>query len=461
MNIILEELYKQQKFKEYIKTLNEKISPIKISGLSDVGKIEFIAGTIEKSKRPIAIITYNEIQAKNIIKDLSNFIDIEEIDFFPKREIVSYDFDAESQDLPFERIQVLNNIKDNKSKVIITTIEAIMQKMIGPSTLYKNVFSLKVGETHNLQKIKERLVQLGYERRDLVEARCQFSVRGDIVDIALDDKNGVRIEFWGDDVDSIRKFSLSSQRSDTMLDETTIYPAHELLLEESLEIIANRIIENNFEDLNDIKMSQKDKKEYLSRLNEIINQDAEIIREGDYLNKVDKYFNDFYLKQSTFLDYLSKDYTVLIDENSKVNNRQENIIIENNNLIKSLIEKRRFIPQSIKNISKYKYEIEDKQVVYLEKQDIGIANSSFVFNYRNVNYFKNETELLFDDIRKNMEDKKIFILAGGEEEANKFGALLTQNEIKNSVLTSSMINKKSDASETKVFVLTGKLNRRI
>lgn len=461
MNVILEELIKQQKFKEYIKTLNEKISPIKISGLSDVGKIEFIAGTIEKYKNQIAIITYNEIQAKNIIKDLSNFIETDDIDFFPKREIVSYDFDAESKDLPFERIQVLNKLQNNKSKIIVTTIEALMQKMIASKTLYKNIFSVKVGEIHNLQEIKEKLILLGYERCDLVESRCSFSVRGDIVDIALNDKKGIRIEFWGDDIDSIREFSISSQRSDEMLKEVTIYPAHELLLEDSLETIANRILENNFKDLDDIKISQKDKKEYITKLNEIINQDAESIREGDYLNKVDKYFNDFYTKQSTFLDYLSKNCTILIDENSKVNNRQENIIIENNNLIKSLIEKRRFIPQSIKNISEYKYQFEEKQVVYLEKQDIGISNSSFVFNYRNVNYFKNEIELLFDDIRKNIESKKIFILAGSEEEANKFGALLTQNEIKNNVLTPSMINKKSDTSKNGVYVLTGKLIRRI
>ena len=102
MNIILDDLSKLSKFQEYIEKVNEKNSPITISGLSDVGKIQFIMTTYENTKRPICIVTYNEIQAKNIIQNLSYFTD--EIDYFPKREIVPYDFIAESKDLPFERI---------------------------------------------------------------------------------------------------------------------------------------------------------------------------------------------------------------------------------------------------------------------------------------------------------------------------------------------------------------------
>ena len=226
-----------------------------------------------------------------------------------------------------------------------------MQKMISKKELYKNVLKLKVEDTYNLEELKEKLISLGYERNELVEAKSQFSIRGGIVDVAVNDKKGIRIEFWGDDVDSIREFNISSQRSEVMLDEAKIYPAHELLLEDSLDIVAERIL-NNDED--SLKISGK---EYLNKIEEIKNQDAELIKSGDYLNKIDKFFNEFYTKQNTFLDYLQEKFIVLIDEYSKVKQRQENIIIENNNLIKSLIEKQRIIPQAIKNISQYKYEV--------------------------------------------------------------------------------------------------------
>lgn len=431
MNIITEELTKLSKFQEYVEKIEEKISPITISGLSDVGKIEFIAGTYESTKKPICIVTYNEIQAKNIIKNLS-FFENEIVEYFPKREIVPYDFIAESKDLPYERINVLNKLEQGKVKIVVTTVEAIMQKMISKKELYKNIIKLKVGDTYNLESLKEKLISLGYERNDLVETKSQFSIRGGIVDIALSEKKGIRIEFWGDDVDSIREFNISSQRSEVMLDEANIYPAHELLLEAPLEEIQKRILEN--------EETFKDK-EYQNKINRIKNEDTELIKSGDYLSKIDKYFNDFYIKQNTFLDYLKDEFLIIFDEYSKIKQRQENIVIENNNLIKSLMEKGRFVPQAIQNISNYDYDLEESQIVYLEKQDLNISKTSptkFSFDYRDVNYYKSEIELLFDDIKKNIKDKRIVVLAGNEEEANKFGALLTEQDIPNKVLTASM-----------------------
>ena len=456
MNIITKELTELSKFKEYVEKIENKTSPITISGLSDVGKIQFIAGTYESTKKPICIVTYNELQAKNIIKNLSYFTN--EVEYFGKREIVPYDFIAESKDLPYERIDLLNKLKDNKVKIVVTTIEALMQKMISKKELYKNVIKLKVGDTYNLELIKEKLILLGYERNDLVEARAQFSIRGGIVDVAVDNKKGIRIEFWGDEVDSIREFNISSQRSETMLDEAKIEPAHELLLEDSVNIIGDRIL-NNFEEA-DQKLTNK---EYLNKIQEIKKQDVELIKSGDYLSKIDKYFNDFYIKQSTFLDYLNENFLILFDEYSKIKQRQENIIIENNNLIKSLIEKQRFVPQAIQNISLYIHNIEEKQVVYLEKQELGLSKTSvtkFVFSYRDVNYYKSEIELLFDDIKKNIKDKKIIVLAGNEEEANKFGALLSEKDIPNEVLTTSMqiAKKGNNKKENKVYVMQGSLS---
>ena len=87
MNTIIGELGKSPKFCEYIKNIENKISPIVISGLTDVGMAQIIAGTKEFSKKPICVITYNEIQAKKIVEDLRYFTD--KIIFLPKKEIVT------------------------------------------------------------------------------------------------------------------------------------------------------------------------------------------------------------------------------------------------------------------------------------------------------------------------------------------------------------------------------------
>ena len=462
MNTIISKLQELQKFKQYIQEIEEKNSPITISGLSDVGKIQFEYSTKQSLNRPICIVTYNEIEARKIVKDLSYFTnEFEEVLYFPKREIASYDYIAESKDLPYERIEVLNKIQKKKAKIVVTTVEALMQKMITKSSLYKNCLEFKVGKRYSLEEVKQNLILLGYERNDLIEGKGQFSVRGDIIDVALTETKGVRVELWGDEVDSIRNFSISSQRSNEMLDKIEIMPAHEFILEDELKNIVSKI-QNNNEYIDKLKA----KGDYRNKIEEIINRDIELIESGDYISKIDKYFNSFYDKTETFLDYLENDFVILFDELSKIKQRSDNILIENKNLIKALIEKEKYVPNSILNIEPIDYVSEDKQVVYLEKQDLGaktISNTKYNFNYRDVKYYKSEIEILIGDLIKALNDKKeVVVLAGNKEETDKFIKLLQEKEIPYSrnlleqVLQKGQINQKE--TSPMVMVAEGSLS---
>ena len=131
----------------------------------------------------------------------------------------------------------------NETKIVVTTIEALMQSIIPKEILYKNILTFNVGNLFectnfkgkkDLNNLKKLLLLLGYERNDLVENRGQFSIRGGIVDIGLSQSNGVRIEFWGDEVDSIRYFNIASQRTTEMTNKIDIFPAHEYVLEYDL-----------------------------------------------------------------------------------------------------------------------------------------------------------------------------------------------------------------------------------
>ena len=462
MNTIISKLQELQKFKQYIQEIEEKNSPITISGLSDVGKIQFAYSTKQSLNRPICIVTYNEIEARKIVKDLSYFTnEFEEVLYFPKREIASYDYIAESKDLPYERIEVLNKIQKKKAKIVVTTVEALMQKMITKSSLYKNCLEFKVGKRYSLEEVKQNLILLGYERDDLIEGKGQFSVRGDIIDVALTETKGVRVELWGDEVDSIRNFSISSQRSNEMLDKIEIMPAHEFILEDELKNIVSKI-QNNNEYLDKVNA----KSDYRNKIEEIINKDIELIESGDYISKIDKYFNSFYDKTETFLDYLENDFVILFDELSKIKQRSDNILIENKNLIKVLIEKEKYVPESILNIEPIDYVSEDKQVIYLEKQDLGtktISNTKYNFNYRDVKYYKSEIEILIGDLIKALNDKKeVVVLAGNKEETDKFIKLLQEKEIPYSrnlleqVLQKGQINQKE--TSPMVMVSEGSLS---
>ena len=443
MNLISHKIQTMPKFLEYINKIKGKNSQIQVSGLSDVLKTCFAFCTKDAINRPICIVTYNEMQAKKIIKDLSYFCS--NVKYFTKREIASYDYVAESKDLPYERIEVLNRIMQNKVDIVVTTIEAIMQNMVCKDDLYKNVINLKIGLSFPLEELKEKLISLGYERCDMVESRGTFCIRGGIVDIAVNDTEGIRIEFWGDDIDSIRMFKMSSQRSTEMREEFIIYPAHEFIPLDNLENIVKdikkypetlKLEKNQVSDTSYLNLDGKLKLGYIQKIEENLMQDIEQINSGDYISKIDKYFNSFYKKQNSFLDYLSDDFLIIFDEMTKINQRIENIIIENNHLIKNLIEKTRIVPQSILNISNFNLNTQNKQVVILERQDIvkrqdENTNNDFTFFSRDVAFFKTETDLLINEIKSMInKNKTVVILAGNEANINKICSLLTEKDVR-------------------------------
>lgn len=408
MNFLIKTLEENKKFQELTKQIS-KPGPIAISGLVDVEKLHVLAGIFNETKRPMVLVTYNEIQARKLYQDLKKLI--KQTYFFPKKEITSYDYVAQSKEIEYKRIDVLNKMylaKQQKEPIIIvTTIEAVMQKMVAKDTLYQNVIDFEVGKTYLLDGIKEKLVGLGYERSDLIENKGQFSIRGGIVDVGLSEKIGVRIEFWGDEVDSIRFFQISSQRSTEMLKEITIFPAHELIVQDLSEAVKN-IQEKYPEEIEDI----------------------ELIKNGDYISKINKYFNEFYENQASFLDYMSDEYLLLLDEKSKINQRESNIIEDNNKLIASLVEKEKFVPEAIENISKFEYNFEEKQIIYLEQNDSIKNIQKYYFETREINFYNLQLDLLLADIvtyQKNK--KKVVLLAGNEISAKKLCNILKENQI--------------------------------
>ncbi len=421
MNTILGELGKSKKFIDLLKQIENKTSPVAISGLTDMAMVQIGTAINEFAKKPICIVTYNEIQAKKIYEDIKYFTD--KVVLFPKKEIVTYDYIAESKDLPYKRIESLNEIKSKKNLIVVTTIEALMQKLPAKEVLYRNEINIKIGESYNLEEIKQKLISLGYSRCDLIEGRGQFSIRGGIVDISNNEETGIRIEFWGDEVDSIRNFNITTQRSINTLEKVTIEPAHEYILDIPIEEVCEKI--------NKIEANKKQK--------EIIEEDIEQIKAGNYISKIDKYFDCFYENQENLINYLYSNYCIFLDEIGKIKQRAKNIETDNQNLIKVLLEKEKIVPAVVKDLLSYEQieeKIEKKQIIYIEKQDAKnqLANEKYKFEYREVNYYKNEIEELLKDLKKAVkQNKKIYILISNKEKAKKLQNLLNQEEITNTI----------------------------
>ena len=417
MNTIIGELGKSHKFVDLIHEIENKKSPIAISGLTDVGMTQIISGIHEFAKKNVCIVTYNEIQARKIVEDIKNFT--ERVVFFPKKDIVAYDYIAESKDLPYERIETLNQIVSKKKFIIVTTIEAVMQKLPSKETLYKNILEFKVGKSYSIEELKKKLIQLGYTRYDLIEGRGQFSIRGGIVDISTNENTGIRIEFWGDEIDSIRSFHILSQRSIQNLEKITIFPAHEYVLEKTKEEVCKKIEK--------IKVDTDLQEEKLK-------EDIEQIKVRDYISKIDKYFNCFYEKEESLLNYLSKQTCIIFDEISKIEQREKNIFQDQENLERALLEKEKWIPQAISNKSSLEQIKEnlDNQFIYMEKLDTKpkFQIETYFMNYREINYYKSEIENFLKDLKKLIsEKKKVTVFVNSKEKAKKLKTILEKEKI--------------------------------
>ena len=417
MNLILKELEKSSKYNDFIKNVENKKSPIAISGLTGVAEASIIAKCLEQTKRPIFIITYNEIQAQALVNDLKFFT--EDVAYLPKKEIITYDYVAESKNLPYERIEILNKIYKKQKLIIVTSVETIKQKIISKDTLYKNVLKFKVGDRCDLEVLKQKLVDLGYKRFDLIDGRGEFSVRGGIIDISTTDNTGIRIELWGDEIDSIRHFNIISQRSIDNIEKIEIFPAHEYILETSIENVIENISNNV----------------YPENISEKVESDLEKIRNGEYISKIDRYFNSFYVKQETVLEYIDDKYLVFVDEFNKVIQRSENIEQDNENTIKALMEKERIIPDSLKNYvatENLESNIEKYQTIYLDKLDDRIKNGieRYDFKYKELNYFKSGIDLFINDINNfKKQERKVYIVVDTKEKADKMKKMLAEYDI--------------------------------
>lgn len=414
MKALVKVLPKMKKFEEYIEDVKKANFPISLAGLSDSQKVHFIYATKFYTEKPVVVLTYNDIELKKIANDMQFFED-DNVTIFPKREIVYYDIDTMNKDTSMQRLEVYAKLYNSDSGIILTTIEALMQKTISKNKLFSNVIQIEVGKESSLDGMKEKLIDIGYERTDMVEGRGQFSVRGGIIDVfPLTTKDPVRIEFWGDEVDSIRYFDVISQRSIDTIKNISIFPVEEFLVDKA--------------DLN--KISESILEKYPEST-----EDAEAIRNGNYLNKVEKYFEFFYDKFNSLFDYFSKDTIIFIDEPLRIKSKCQAIEFENKEIIEKYVEKYKIVPSYTANMATFSeiaIALEDSNTINLERigENMHAKRNGYSFGCREVNFFRGSVDIFIQEIYEAKNNgKRILILGGGNSKCKSIATMLLEHKI--------------------------------
>lgn len=207
--------------------------PLSVTGLTEQAKAHLAASVSAELDACGMVVCDSDYQAQKFCEDVGFFLGREAI-YYPSKEIEYYKVDAKSTELEAQRLAALGRLAEEGSNAfLVLGIDALLQFAADFSAFKSSIITLDDGGSFSSQELLEKLEAMGYTREDMVESKGQFSARGGIVDVYPPSaENPYRIEFFGDDIDSIREFDPILQTSVERLDSVRIEAAKEQVQKE-------------------------------------------------------------------------------------------------------------------------------------------------------------------------------------------------------------------------------------
>ena len=264
--------------------------PVQVSGVTDSQKVH-VMHELSKDNPWRLVVTYDDTRAKEIFDDFSYFEPNTWL--YPARDLLFYSSDIHGNLLTRQRMQVFKHLLEDEGGVVVTTVDGLMDHLLPLSRIKESCLNIMVGQTLDMEEIKHLLTGMGYERMGILDV------------FPLTEEVPVRIELWGDEVDSIRSFDAESQRSIQQMDEVTIYPAAELIL--TKEHIEEGILRLEADEKKQEKAFRDQKKpEEAQRIRRAVGELVESLKEGFDVQTLDAYIRYFCKDTVSFLDYMKE-----------------------------------------------------------------------------------------------------------------------------------------------------------
>lgn len=333
MKFISNLLKEYDKYKNIISALKNNRLPFGVTGLSYAHETSMIRAMNRKGK-PILFIAPTEAIANKMAEDLCNMGLVSE--FYPSKEFIFHEVTGRSYEYEIKRLNILHRLLNTQMDVVVCCIDAALQRTIGRNVLSANCFELNTFQTCAVGSIIEKLLNLGYEQFDKVDGPGQFALRGGILDLFTPNyPKPLRIEFFGDEIDTISEFDVESQRRTASLEKISIIPSKEIIVED--EAALKKRIENLLL-IRDSKISKG--------ALEILQHEFEHFEATGKLSCEDKFINLIYQENSTLFEYFSEESLLIISEPAKVEEKLKatlwqaeedyKIYLENGTLFKEL-----------------------------------------------------------------------------------------------------------------------------
>lgn len=359
------------------------------------------------------VIVSDEAQAQTLANDLASMGGKPLV--YPVRDFNFRNMQSISREYEHNRINVLCKMANGDYTAVIACIDAAAQYTIPPYALKKANLTLKSGAVLSADEIINALVLAGYERCDQVEGAGQFAVRGGIIDFFMPDSDHpVRVELWGDEVDTLNYFDIETQRRTDYIEELSLTPSAEILVE-SAEHLAQKI-EHKAQLLN-TKGAVKAKEKLF--------KEADDIRNGVFIGSMDKFIGLAYDETATLFDYADKNTIFFMSESAKSRERLRSYERLFEEELKECFAQgilcRGFETYSIDKVTMNSIFTQNR-FVYLENFATSgyelYINEIVTFNLKQLSLWSGSVKVLTEDLQElHNENSSIVILAGTEKAA--------------------------------------------
>jgi len=435
MQALLTPLYELAEYGEIKSKLRQGDGIVSVAGCVDAQKWHMAYGLSDDYKFKI-IATFSELHVREIFEQFRAY-DRNTL-VYPAKDLIFYQADIHGNQQTKERIRVIKRLLQKKPITIVTTFDALMAPQVPLSIYEESIISLKKGSDVNLTELSENLVALGYEKTYQVESPGQFSVRGDILDVFdLTEDNPVRVELWGDEIESIRSFDAESQRSIESLSQVQIFPAREMILSAERKERGMRAIEAEAD-----KQYELFRKEFKTEEAHRIKQQVKELQEDLFtfqtMTNLDSYLHYFYDKTGSLLDFMEADKSLLIlDEPVRVKEHVDAVELEFKDSMSNRLEKGYILPGQTRLL----YSSEETAAGLSKRRVLALSmmeskcplfpvKEQFQVEAKMVSPYNHSFETLVKDLAKYRRNKyRMVLLSPSRTRARRLAESLRDNDI--------------------------------
>lgn len=423
--------------------------PTAATGLTNVHKANAVAALCTRLGKKALLLTGDEQEGQQLANNLAS-MGLRAV-VYPLRDLNFRTVSGQSREYEHKRLMVLSSILKDDYDVVIACVDAAAQFTIPPEILRRSTMRIASGGETEMEQLIGFLSDSGYERSDAVEGEGQYSVRGGIVDLYMpDEKAPMRVEFWGDEIDTINYFDPETQRRTDYVEEVWLTPASEVLIKDRAELC---------EKIRKKAKSLRSKNAAAARA--ILDEECSLIESGETPGSIDKFLSFIYDRQTSLFDYFSADTLLIVSEHTRVKERMHGYSWQFGEDLKAYVEE----GVLCKGLDTFFIGYQDicerfikSGALYLDNFTSGSYDTPIAelinFSVRHLSLWGGSVKLLEDDIEPYIKARfTTVILAGTEKAADSL-----RGELKDKGYNVSNDTIVTYPSQGTIFVLPGSLS---